>query len=437
LHFWSRPDADFVSGEARPNALFSLPSLYHGDGMANGSEKSRAQSRRPFFSQRTGWTTQSNPLTMAVAAARSTGAELLDLSESNPTRSGLQYDAAAILRSFQHQSILNYAPDPRGLHSARAAVAAYYAELAIVADPGHIILTTGTSEAYSFLFRLLCNPGDEVLVPQPSYPLFEFLAALDDVTLRPYELVYHDGWQIDFPSLASTLTERTRAVMLVNPNNPTGSYVKPRELNQLNALCVEHGLALIADEVFFDYALAVAGDHRRSFAQNHAALTFTLSGLSKIAALPQMKAAWVVVSGPGDQTHAALERLDVIADTFLSMSTPVQLALPQLLDQRRTVVPQLLRRIASNLAELDRQLTAQHLVERLHIEGGWYATLRVPVTRSDEDLAVALVEQERVLVHPGHFYDFHRDGYLVLSLITPEEAFLEGVVRLLRFISHH
>src|SRR5215469_3278628 len=308
LHFWSRPDADFVSGEARPNALFSLPSLYHGDGMANGSEKSRAQSRRPFFSQRTGWTTQSNPLTMAAAAARSTGAELLDLSESNPTRSGLQYDAAAILRSFQHQSILNYAPDPRGLHSARAAVAAYYAELAIVADPGHIILTTGTSEAYSFLFRLLCNPGDEVLVPQPSYPLFEFLAALDDVTLRPYELVYHDGWQIDFPSLASTLTERTRAVMLVNPNNPTGSYVKPRELNQLNALCVEHGLALIADEVFFDYALAVAGDHRRSFAQNHAALTFTLSGLSKIAALPQMKTAWIVVSGPGDQTHAALER---------------------------------------------------------------------------------------------------------------------------------
>jgi aspartate/methionine/tyrosine aminotransferase len=373
---------------------------------------------------------------MAVAAARSAGAELLDLSESNPTRSGLQYDAAAILRSFQHQSILNYAPDPRGLHSARAAVAGYYAELGVAADPSDIILTTSTSEAYSFLFRLLCNPGDEVLVPQPSYPLFEFLAALDDVNLRPYELVYHDGWQIDFASLDSALTQRTRAVMLVNPNNPTGSYVKPGELNQLNALCAEHGLALIADEVFFDYAWAVA-EHRRSFAQNNAVLTFTLSGLSKIAALPQMKAAWIIVFGPEEQTHAALERLEIVADTFLSMSTPVQLALPQLLDQRRTVVPQLLRRIASNLAELDRQLTAHNLVERLHIEGGWYATLRVPVTRSDEDLAVALVEQERVLVHPGHFYDFHRDGYLVLSLITPEEAFHKGVVRLLRFISQN
>ncbi|HKD91081.1 MAG TPA: pyridoxal phosphate-dependent aminotransferase [Terriglobales bacterium] len=403
--------------------------------MANGSEKGRTQLRRPLFSQRTSWTTQPNPLSQAVAAARSSGVELLDLSESNPTRCGLQYTAAAILHAFQHQDLLHYAPDPHGLHSARAAVAAYYAELAIVADPGYIILTTGTSEAYSFLFRLLCNPGDEVLVPEPSYPLFEFLATLDDVTLRPYELVYHDGWQIDFASLTSILTERTRAVMLVNPNNPTGSYVKPRELNQLNALCAEHGLALIADEVFFDYALAVAGDHRRSFAQNHAALTFTLSGLSKIAALPQMKTAWIVVSGPGDQTHAALERLEVIADTFLSVSTPVQLALPQLLDQRRTVVPQLLQRIVKNLAELDRQLGLHRVVERLHIEGGWYVTLRVPATRSDEDLAVALVEQERVLVHPGHFYDFHRDGHLVLSLIMPERAFQEGLMRLLRFIS--
>nr|UXE46255.1 putative aspartate aminotransferase [uncultured bacterium] len=418
--------------------------------MANGSEKGRTQLRRPLFSQRTSWTTQTNPLSQAVAAARSAGAALLDLSESNPTRCGFEYDAIRILDAFHHQGILGYAPDPRGLHSARAAVAAYYAGLGIAADPGDIILTTSTSEAYSFLFRLLSNPGDQVLVPQPSYPLFEFLATLDDVVLRPYELVYHEGWQIDLASLHSALTERTCAVMLVNPNNPTGSYVKSQELDPLNALCAQHGLALIADEVFFDYALPIAESQRpmppssaeppakavhQSFAQNDSALTFTLSGLSKIAALPQMKAAWIVVSGPEDQKHASLERLEIIADTFLSMSAPVQLALPQLLDQRRTVVPQLLQRIAKNLAELDRQLALHNLVERLRIEGGWYVILRVPATRSDEELAVALVKRERVLVHPGHFYEFHRDGYLVLSLITPEEAFQEGLARLLRFIS--
>jgi aspartate/methionine/tyrosine aminotransferase len=274
--------------------------------------------------------------------------------------------------------------------------------------------------------------------------LFEFLATLDDVALRRYDLVYHEGWQIDFASLRAAVSERTRAVMLVNPNNPTGSYVKPHEREQLNTLCAEGGLALIADEVFLDYALPpargrrpIADDHQQSFAANESILTFTLSGLSKIAALPQMKAAWTVVAGPQAQKQAALERLEVIADTFLSMSTPVQLALPQLLDQRRTVVPQLLERIGKNLAELDRQLASQNLVERLRIEGGWYAILRVPATRSDEDLAIALVERERVLVHPGHFYDFHRDGFLVLSLITPAEAFREGIVRLLRFISEN
>jgi aspartate/methionine/tyrosine aminotransferase len=209
----------------------------------------------------------------------------------------------------------------------------------------------------------------------------------------------------------------------------------------LNTLCAEGGLALIADEVFLDYALPpargrrpTADDHQQSFAANESILTFTLSGLSKIAALPQMKAAWTVVAGPQAQKQAALERLEVIADTFLSMSTPVQLALPQLLDHRRTVVPQLLERIEKNLSELDRQLASQNLVERLRIEGGWYAILRVPATRSDEDLAIALVERERVLVHPGHFYDFHREGFLVLSLITPEEVFREGIVRLLQFI---
>lgn len=392
----------------------------------------------PQFSSRTNWSTIPNRLTQAIAAARAAGAELLDLSESNPTRCGLQYDQA-VLSAFQNPAILSYAPDPRGLLSAREAVANYYAEHGADVSLDDLILTTSTSEAYSFLFRLLCESGDAILVPTPSYPLFEFLAGLDDVVLRQYELVYHDGWQIDFHSLRSAMNNRTRAVMLVHPNNPTGSYVKPHEIEELNALCDERGLALIADEVFLDYKLEGFTQRHRvtefSFVANSEALTFTLSGLSKIAALPQMKAAWVIASGPEEQKRQALARLEVIADTFLSMNTPVQLALPTLLEQRRSIVPQLRARIAANLAELDRQLAQQKLCERLRVEGGWYAVLRVPCTRSDEELAVELVERERVLVHPGHFYDFHRGGFLVVSLITPKAVFREGITRVLQFIN--
>jgi aspartate/methionine/tyrosine aminotransferase len=332
---------------------------------------------------------------------------------------------------------MDYDPQPKGLPSARAAVAAYYENAHGVhnLDPERIILTSGTSEGYSFVFRLLCNPGDELLVPKPSYPLFEFLADLQDVKLIPYPLIYDHGWQIDFPTLQQAVTERTRGIVVVHPNNPTGSFVHLHEQEILNNVCRDHSLALIADEVFLDYSHD--GAPRRSFAANADVLTFTLSGVSKISALPQMKVAWIVTSGPTVEVEVAQSRLEVIADTFLSMNAPIQWATPTLLGQRKSIQQQLLNRVLANLKELDQQLSSQKSCQRLDVEGGWYAVLRIPVTQTDEELAVALLRSKSVLVHPGHFYDFPSDGYLILSLITPEEEFAEGIERLLELMIAH
>ena len=384
------------------------------------------------FAQRTNWQLAPNRVAQALQRLRSAGAEILDLTESNPTRCGLRYHQPQILSALANPESLGYSPDPNGLHSARHAVAAYYQEHASPIDPESIVLTTSTSEGYSFVFRLLCNPGDEVLVPSPSYPLFELLADVQDVKLVPYPLFYDHGWHVDLHSLHSAVSTRSRAVMVVHPNNPTGSYLKSAEAEALSRLCHEHQLALVADEVFLDYAHN--GPPPPSFAGNRQTLTFTLSGLSKISALPQMKVAWIVTSGPSDLQHTARERLEVIADTYLSLSTPLQLATPQLLLQRHAMRGQLLERIAANLSQLDAQLSRHKACQRLLIEGGWYAVLRVPVACSDEDLTLALLERQSVFVHPGHFYDFPRDGYLVLSLITPPEPFREGVSRLLQHI---
>ena len=396
-----------------------------------------------MFAERTNWHLAQNRLTEAVETARAGPAKLLDLTVSNPTRVGLEYDEAAILAALNSSKALDYDPQAKGLLAAREAVARYYFErserderdvasnVSTTVDPERIVLTTSTSEGYSFVFRLLCNAGDELLVPKPSYPLFEFLADLQDVKLVPYPLIYDHGWQMDFPSLEKAVTKRTRGVVVVHPNNPTGSYVHTAELAPLNAFCRAHGLALIVDEVFLDYQL----DDRKysSFAGNQDVLTFTLSGLSKISALPQMKVAWIVTSGP--EAEPAMARLEVIADTYLSMNAPIQQALPVLLAQRKNIQPQLLARVERNLVELDRQIAKQQVCQRLQVEGGWNAVLRVPVTRSDEDLAIALVREQAVLVHPGHFYDFPSDGYLVLSLITPETEFSEGIGKALEYLN--
>jgi alanine-synthesizing transaminase len=381
------------------------------------------------FADRTNWNLQVNPLSEALAQHRAEGKPLLDLTISNPTECGFESDSHAILQALANPASLTYNPDPRGLFGARQAVAAYYAARASKVPADNIILTTSTSEAYSFVFRTICNPGDEILIPEPSYPLFAFLADIQDVKLVRYPLDYDYGWQINFHALQQAITARTRGVIVVHPNNPTGHFTKPHELEELNEICATRNLAIIADEVFLDFALQ--GEPPFSFAQNSAALTFTMSGLSKISGLPQMKAAWLITSGPEDLKSQALARLEIIADTYLSMNAPVQHAIPALLEQRHSFQKQLLARVRKNLAQLDQQLTLQKSCVRLAVEAGWYAVLRVPATRSDEQLAIELLTQENVYVHPGHFYDFPSEGLLIVSLITPEEEFAAGVKLLL------
>jgi alanine-synthesizing transaminase len=401
-----------------------------------------------MFSQRTNWQLSHNALTRAIGEARASGQKILDLTISNPTEAGVRPDPEIVLAALANPETMHYDPQPRGLLAAREAVCRYYRESHEVLDldPERLILTTSTSEAYSYIFRLLCDPGDEVLVPKPSYPLFEFLADLADVKLVPYLLLYDHGWQIDFDSLYKAANQRSRAVILVHPNNPTGSYVSAAETATLNAFCrnqalVGNPLALIVDEVFLDYA---HGDclheraPRRSFVTNAGALTFTLSGVSKISALPQMKLAWLATSGPEAIVTQAGARLEIIADTYLSLNAPVQLAASVLLDQRKQVQPILLDRVRRNLAELDRQLAAHpsssSACRRLMVEGGWYVVLRVPVIGSDEELAIRLLREVNVSVHPGHFYDFPGEGHLVLSLITEPAEFREGIARILQVV---
>lgn len=386
-----------------------------------------------MFSQRTNWKLSTNDYSRALEEVRTSGAHFIDLTISNPTQCGLFYDEQAILASFQDAKALSYEPEAKGLLAARQAVAHYYDEdHGVKVDPESLLLTTSTSEAYSYVFRLLCNPHDEVLVPKPGYPLFDFLADLQDISLIPYSLRYAQGWFIDFQSVLRALTPRTRAVLLVHPNNPTGSYVHSEEIQRLNDLCRERNLALIVDEVFLDYSSSDLP--RRSFVANQDALTFTLSGLSKIAALPQMKVAWVATTGPATLVRPALDRLEIIADTYLSMSAPTQWAIPALLQQRHTLQPQLLKRLRENWARLKSMLNSSSFCELLETEGGWYAVLLVSGNRSDEDLAITLLREVKVLLHPGHFYDFSADGYLVASLIVEPDSFQTGMIRVLEYL---
>lgn len=385
----------------------------------------------PIFARRTDWNLTTNLYTRALEEHRRSGRELLDLTVSNPTEAGFTFEDERILGALRSTESMRYEPASKGLFSARQAVARYYADHQVNVHPEHLLLTTSTSEAYTWCFRLLCEPGDEVLVPTPSYPLFEFLADIQDVRLVPYELVYHDGWQVDFHGLQQRAGAKSRAVIVVNPNNPTGSFLRRHELEELSTICREHDMAIVADEVFLDYGLQAAAS---TCAANGDCLTFTLSGLSKISALPQMKVAWIAVSGPEGLRTEAVARLELIADTYLSMNAPIQHALPEMLETRHGIQRQMNQRVRANLAELDRQLAQQKHSCRLEVEGGWYAVLRVPITRTDEQLAIELIDREDVLVQPGHFYDFGCDGYLVVSLITPEVTFAEGIGRVLRYI---
>lgn len=382
---------------------------------------------------RTNWKLGQNRYTQELEKLRASGQSLIDLTVSNPTECGLNYDAEAIQKAFQTPSLLHYQPTAKGGLEAREKVTQYYREdHAEMVDPESIVLTTSTSEAYSYIFRLLCNPEDEILVPKPSYPLFDFLADLQDVRLVPYQLQYAHGWFIDFELVQRALTPRTRAVLLVHPNNPTGSYTKGEERERLNQICRERDLALIVDEVFLDFPLD--GRKRRSFVGNTDALTFTLSGLSKIAGLPQMKVAWVVTSGPANTE--AMSRLEIIADTYLSLGSPTQGAFSVLLEQRKRIRPQLQKRICENWSCLESRLSQTSKHEFLETEGGWNAVIRfkhgnAEEWQGDEEFAIELMQTRKVIVHPGHFYDFAGEGHIIASLITPTADFRRGVEALL------
>jgi alanine-synthesizing transaminase len=379
------------------------------------------------FSRRTAWDSSESTLTRVIAERRLAGLEVLDLTLSNPTACGFCYDAEATLAPLTNPAALFYDPDPRGIASARAAVSDYYLDHQAQIPADALLLTTSTSEAYSFLFRLLCDPGDEVLVAQPSYPLFDFLADLDDVRLQPYPLFYDFGWWIDFAELERRITPQTRAILVVHPNNPTGHSTGSRERQQLEAVCVRHGLALIVDEVFLDYGLSPnRSDRIESFAAGqHPCLTFVLSGLSKIAALPQMKVAWIAVTGPEHERVEALNRLEIIADTFLSMNAPAQHALPHWFAGREPIRSQILARVQENLSAM----TATG-IQFLPVAAGWSAILRLPSRVASHDLPERLVEALGLVVHPGSFYSLPGERSVVVSLIGPADTFARGMEKL-------
>jgi aspartate/methionine/tyrosine aminotransferase len=387
------------------------------------------------FSRRTNWNTEHSELARAHRARVEAGLPIADLTASNPTRCGFTYPAD-LLKALSDSRGLDYDPQPRGLAESRRAICEYYAAHGVTVAPEQVVLTTSTSEAYSYLFRLLTDPGGEILVPQPGYPLFDFLAALDDVRLKAAPLVYDHGWQIDPEGFRRVITPATRAIVLVHPNNPTGHFTKLWEAGELAKLCREFDLSLIVDEVFLDYELgAKSPDRITSFTAGLEGVpVFVVSGLSKIAGLPQMKAAWVVATGP--EADAALDRLEVIADTFLSMNAPVQWALPAWLDSRHCIQQQIRERVTNNLAALDQQLRHQDTVRRLTLEGGWYAVLRIAALRSDEETARALIDRG-VWIHPGCFFGMPESGWLVVSLLAPEREFRAGVTDMLDYLREH
>jgi aspartate/methionine/tyrosine aminotransferase len=370
-----------------------------------------------------------------IAAALAAAAPPFDLTASNPTACAIAYPER-LLDALADRAGLAYRPDPRGLTSARRAAAAEYRRWGVEVDPEHVVLTASTSEAYAFLFKLLAEPGGAVLVPSPSYPLFEHLARLEGVDAIPYHLNPELGWRPDLDALTAA-PAAVRAIVVVHPNNPTGSFVHPDDAAALERLAAARGWAVIADEVFLDYPLAGGAGSGRSFAASEHALTFALGGLSKSVGLPQLKLAWIAVGGPRPLVEAALARLEFIADTFLSVGTPVQLALPALLRDGAPVRAAILERCRANLAELQRAAVAVPEVSVLSPGGGWSAAVRVPAVVGEEELALELLEKDGVAVHPGYFFDFPSAGTLVLSLLPEPAAFAEGVRRVLARVRAH
>lgn len=371
-----------------------------------------------------------NRLSAARNALQNRAVPLIDLTGSNPTAAGLAYPAG-LLAPLADPAVLRYRPDPRGLADARAAVCGELARHGARVDPGQVVLTASTSEAYAFLFKVLCDPGDEVLVPVPSYPLFEILSGLEAVRAVPYPLDPHGGWCYDVAAIAARVTACTRAVIVVSPNNPTGTVLSAADVRALSDVCTTHGIALIADEVFVDYRFAAADGLPRTVLQDATCLTVSLGGLSKAVGLPQLKLAWMAIAGPERDTADLLERLDLVGDSFLSVGTPIQVGLAQILAAGAVIREQIQRRLAGNLAALRRLLADAPAIQVLEPAGGWTAVLRVPAIGSEEALALRLLEVHHVVVQPGYFYDFPSEAWLVVSLLVEPESFARGIERII------
>jgi len=383
------------------------------------------------FAHRTNWQRQSNAVNEALEEMARRGMDVLDLTASNPTSCGFSYPPGmlSVLNSTEN---FNYRPDACGMDRARKAVARYHARQHLNILPYEIVLTASTSEAYSFLLRLLVDPGEKVLIPRPSYPLFQFLLEINDVVFEHYPLNYSGGrWSLDLLALEALADAKTKAIILVNPNNPTGSYISRAELGFLNDFCRQHQMAIISDEVFFEYSLGAADT--ASCAGNKEVLTFALGGLSKTLGLPQMKCAWILASGPESILQESLARLEIIADTYLSVNTPVQNALSDWLGYAADIQGQIKARVQENKQWLSAQLNDRtQSMSLLSLQGGWYATLRIPAVKSEEEWALEFLKEDHVSVYPGYFFDFEREAYIVLSLITPVALFREGVGRILK-----
>ena len=378
-----------------------------------------------MFSSRLRQSAGRNRLAVAIDRRRAEGREILDLTLSNPTRAGLAYPDDLLAPMAQDRALC-YEPEPFGLPSAREAVARDLARQGVTVPADRIVLTASTSEAYSFLFKVLCDPADTVLAPRPCYPLIEYLTELDAVLLEHYRLEFHGRWEIDLHGLREkALAGRTRAIIMVNPNNPTGSSLNDRELDAVAAIAREQDLALISDEVFSDYRFA--GDAPRSALRQSAALTFVLGGLSKSIGLPQLKLGWIAVGGGEQQVGEALERLETICDAYLSVSTPVQLAAPHLLAAGASVRAQIQNRVRGNYDRLIDAASANPACAVMPVEAGWYAIVQVPALAPEDTIVVDLLEQTGVLVHPGYFFDFEREAFLVVSLLPEPQVFVPAV----------
>jgi aspartate/methionine/tyrosine aminotransferase len=382
-----------------------------------------------MFSSRTRWDLTPNRLSDLLARKRAAGARLLDLTESNPTRAGIP-SPAGLLDALALEPARRYDPLPFGLRAAREAAAADFARRGHPVGADQVVLTASTSEAYAYLFKLLADPGDDVLVPRPGYPLFDFLAALESVVVRSYELHWDGAWRIDPAALEEQVGPRTRAVVVVNPNNPTGAFLREGELAALQDLCARRSLALVSDEVFADFAFRPAPGRVASVVGDGPCLAFAMGGLSKSCGLPQLKLAWTAVCGPRDVRDDALARLEVVADTYLSVGTPVQVAAPSLLARREELQRPIADRVGANLAHV-RERVAGTPATLLEPEGGWYAVLRVPATLTEEERVLRLLDAHDVLVHPGYFFDFPHEAFLVASLLTPAADLAAGLDRLL------